>query len=281
MKSRKRRLAAVLALLFLVCPVVVSAQNQEDAAAKVSGPGGVLSGVDFVVTITKAEDAPPVEYAIYSATGEALATGVATGPVTEVEALNVVASSELPVRAVVEGRETIIDPMLLPGWVSILPPLIAIALALIFKEVIISLFAGVWLGAFLWTGMNPLGAALRVVDTFAMPAIADASHASIIVFSLMIGGMVGVIGRNGGTYGIVDELAPYATTPRRGLLATYAQGLAIFFDDYANTLIVGHTMRPVTDRLRVSREKLAYIVDSTAAPVASIVIVSTLSLIHI
>src|SRR5680860_795663 len=116
-------------------------------------------------------------------------------------------------------------------------------------RVIISLFAGVWLGAFLWTGMNPLGAALRVVDTFAMPAIADASHASIIVFSLMIGG-------NGGTYGIVDELAPYATTPRRGLLATYAQGLAIFFDDYANTLIVGHTMRPVTDRLRVSREKL-------------------------
>src|SRR5690606_22437628 len=64
-------------------------------------------------------------------------------------------------------------------------------------------------------------------------------------------------------------------TPRRGLLATFAQGLAIFFDDYANALIVGNTMRPVTDRLRVSREKLAFVVDSTSAPVASVMFVST------
>jgi Na+/H+ antiporter NhaC len=82
--------------------------------------------------------------------------------------------------------------------------------------------------------------------------------------------MVGVITRSGGTHGIVDALTPYATTPRRGLLMPPgSQGLAIFFDDYANTLIVGNTMRPVTDRLRISREKLAYIVDSTAAPMAA------------
>jgi Na+/H+ antiporter NhaC len=84
--------------------------------------------------------------------------------------------------------------------------------------------------------------------------MADTDHTAIIIFSLLIGGMVGVMGRNGGTYGIVERLAPLATTPRRGQLAAYAQGLAIFFDDYANTLIVGNTMRPVTDRLRVSRE---------------------------
>jgi Na+/H+ antiporter NhaC len=87
--------------------------------------------------------------------------------------------------------------------------------------------------------------------------------------------MVGVISRSGGTRGIVERLTPYATTSRRGQLATWAMGVAVFFDDYANTLIVGSTMRPVTDRLRISREKLAYIVDSTAAPVASVVPIST------
>jgi len=87
--------------------------------------------------------------------------------------------------------------------------------------------------------------------------------------------MVGLISRNGGTRGIVDAVAPLASTPRRGKMSTFAAGLAIFFDDYANTLIVGNTMRPITDRLRISREKLAYIVDSTAAPVAALIPVST------
>jgi Na+/H+ antiporter NhaC len=87
--------------------------------------------------------------------------------------------------------------------------------------------------------------------------------------------MVGVISKSGGTRGIVEAVRPLATSPRRAQLAAYLSGLAIFFDDYANTLIVGNTMRPITDRMKVSREKLAYIVDSTAAPVAAIVFVST------
>jgi Na+/H+ antiporter NhaC len=87
--------------------------------------------------------------------------------------------------------------------------------------------------------------------------------------------MVGVITKSGGTRGIVERLTPYATDSRRGQLATWVLGVLVFFDDYANTLIVGSTMRPITDRLRVSREKLAYIVDSTAAPVASVMPIST------
>src|SRR5688500_17182270 len=75
--------------------------------------------------------------------------------------------------------------------------------------------------------------------------------------------------------GIVDRVRNYATTPRRGQLTAWIMGVLIFFDDYANTLIVGSTMRPVTDKLRISREKLSYIVDSTAAPVASIFPIST------
>jgi Na+/H+ antiporter NhaC len=143
--------------------------------------------------------------------------------------------------------------------------------------VVTALFAGVWLGAFAVAGFDPLAAVWRVVDTFAVPALGDVDggHTQIVVFSLLLGGMVGVISRNGGTLGIVEAVAPFARTARRGKLATWVAGLAIFFDDYANTLIVGNTMRPITDRLRISREKLAYLVDSTAAPVAALVPIST------
>lgn len=163
----------------------------------------------------------------------------------------------------------------LGGWTSLLPPLLAIVLALVFREVVTALFFGVWLGALFFADLNPIAATLRSIDTFITPALVDADHAAILVFSFLLGGMVGVISKSGGTRGIVEALRPLATTPRRAQLATYLSGLAIFFDDYANTLIVGNTMRPITDRMKVSREKLAYIVDSTAAPVAAIVFVST------
>jgi Na+/H+ antiporter NhaC len=163
----------------------------------------------------------------------------------------------------------------LPGWLSVLPPLLAIALALIFKDVLLSLFAGLFIGSLFLYGWDPLAAFARSIDTFIVPALADADRASILVFSTLLGGMVGIISRSGGTQGIVDRISHLATTARRGQVATWLMGVLIFFDDYANTLIVGSTMRPITDRLRISREKLAYIVDSTAAPIASIVPIST------
>ncbi|HUO83872.1 MAG TPA: Na+/H+ antiporter NhaC family protein [Thermoanaerobaculia bacterium] len=163
----------------------------------------------------------------------------------------------------------------IPGWLSVVPPLLAIALALIFKDVILSLFAGVFVGAWILVHWNPFTAFARTIDQFIAPALADADHAKIIIFSTLLGGMVGLITRSGGSHGIVERLRGWATSARRGQVATWLMGLFIFFDDYANTLIVGSTMRPVTDRLRISREKLAYIVDSTAAPVASVVPIST------
>ncbi|HSL82364.1 MAG TPA: Na+/H+ antiporter NhaC family protein, partial [Thermoanaerobaculia bacterium] len=163
----------------------------------------------------------------------------------------------------------------LPGWLSVLPPLIAIGLALLFKDVLVSLFVGVFSGALILHSWNPITAFARSIDSFVAPALADDSHARILIFSTLLGGMVGVISKSGGTRGIVEYLSRFASNTRRGQLATWAMGVAIFFDDYANTLIVGSTMRPVTDRLRISREKLAYIVDSTAAPVASVVPIST------
>ena len=152
-----------------------------------------------------------------------------------------------------------------PGWLSVVPPLIAILLALVFRQVVPALLAGVWVGAWIVTG-DPFSGLLRTLDRYAVTALADADHASIIVFTMLLGGTIGVISRAGGTAGMVDAFARYATSSRRGQLVAWAMGVAIFFDDYANTLIVGNTMRPITDRLRISREKLAYLVDSTAAP---------------
>lgn len=163
-------------------------------------------------------------------------------------------------------------------WTSILPPLLAIVLAMLTRQIIPSLIAGVWLGAWLLEGLSVAGLGTSLLDTVGVhivEALADPDHVMIIVFTLMIGGMVGIIRRNGGTDGIVKNITRWTSTSRRGQLATGGLGVAVFFDDYANTLVVGNTMRPITDRLRISREKLAYIVDSTAAPVATLGIFTT------
>ena len=164
------------------------------------------------------------------------------------------------------------------SWISIIPPLVAILLALLLRQVIPALFAGIWLGAWAINGFTLTGLWLGLLQSFQkhiLNALADADHAAVILFSLMIGGTVGIISRNGGMQGIVNLIVTWADDARRASLATATMGLAVFFDDYANTLVVGNTMRPVTDSMKISRAKLAYIVDSTAAPVACIAFVTT------
>ena len=163
-------------------------------------------------------------------------------------------------------------------WISILPPLFAIVLALYLRQVIPALFMGVWLGAWAINGFTLPGLWQGLLESFQqhiLAAVADADNAAVVLFSLMIGGTVGIISRNGGMQGIVNLIVTWASDARRACLATATMGLAIFFDDYANTLVVGNTMRPVTDSMKISRAKLAYIVDSTAAPVATIAFVTT------
>jgi len=176
----------------------------------------------------------------------------------------------------------IVGLALLPGgdtavgaWWSLLPPLVAIVLALAFHDVLIALVAGIWIGTTMVAGGNPAAGFLRLIDTNVREALVNSDHMSIIVFSMLLGGMVAVIGKSGGTLGVVRALEPFATTPRRAQVVTWFMGVLIFFDDYSNTLIVGNTMRPVTDRHMVSREKLAFLVDATAAPVACVALVST------
>lgn len=169
-------------------------------------------------------------------------------------------------------------PAVAGTWISITPPLLAIALALLFRQVIPALFLGLWLGAWAIQGFSFSGLWIGLLDSFQvhlLNSFADADNAAVILFSLMIGGMVGIISRNGGMHGIVKHIVAWADNARHACMATAAMGLTIFFDDYANTLVVGNTMRPVTDSMKISRAKLAYLVDSTAAPVACIFLVTT------
>ncbi len=182
---------------------------------------------------------------------------------------------------VVDGEtfEKEINPIAL--WLSVMPPLIAILLALVFKEVVTSLVFGIFVGAFIIQYhqegflLGLVGAFQAVISEYIVDSVNDSGHISVILFSTIIGGMVAVISKNGGMQGVVNRISKFASNAKNGQLATWFLGVAIFFDDYANTLVVGNTMRPVTDKLKISREKLAYLVDSTAAPVAAIAFVTT------
>ena len=177
-----------------------------------------------------------------------------------------------------DGETSTAELRVLPGWISLMPAFLAIAVALLLRNVVPALLLGLWLGATALQGFTPLGSLKGLMDVFAVfivNALADPDHAAIILFTMMIGGMVGIITRNGGMASIVRVVVSKAKTAIGGQISVWLMGLMIFFDDYANTLVVGNTARSVTDHLKISREKLAYIVDSTAAPVVCLALVTT------
>ena len=264
--------------LFLLATSLAAFAPQAALAQEVTNlPKVILGGVPFTLDVSGGGDTS-LGYEVRDAQGTLLSSGtVAPRETATATALVVSGRDWLPLTVSIGDTTHQIARPYAPGWFSLVPPLVAILLALIFREVITALLAGIWLGALAVAGYDPLSALWRTIDTYAVPALGDVDggHTQIVVFSLLLGGLVGIVARNGGTQGIVDAVSPFASTSRRGKIATWLAGLAIFFDDYANTLIVGNTMRPITDRLKISREKLAYIVDSTAAPVAAMVPIST------
>ncbi len=157
-------------------------------------------------------------------------------------------------------------------WLSVLPPIIAIALALITKEVISSLLIGIFAGALIYSGGNIIH---MVTTTFEIMGSRIGSNVNILIFLGLLGSLVVVVTKAGGSsaYG---EWASSKIKSRRGAsLATVFLGCLIFIDDYFNCLTVGTVMRPVTDKHRISRAKLAYLLDATAAPVCIIAPVSS------
>ena len=162
-----------------------------------------------------------------------------------------------------------------PGLPSILPPLVAILLAVALRAVLVALASGVWVGATFLAGNDPVRGLLASADQFTVGALAHRGNATVVLFILVLGGAVGVITQSGGGVGLARLVTRRVQATRGGLFGTWLMGLMIFFDDYTNALLVGSTMRPVTDRLRVSREKLAFVVDATSAPMASIAIIAS------
>ncbi|RBQ24801.1 MAG: Arginine/ornithine antiporter ArcD [Methanocorpusculum sp. MCE] len=166
------------------------------------------------------------------------------------------------------------------GFVTLLAPLLALLLAFLTKNVLLSLFLGVINGAWtlcLVTGTifgAASGAFLNSTDYF-VATMADRWDAGILMQVLVIGALIALISRMGGMRGLATLITRIAKGPRSAQVAIWLSGWIIFFDDYANALIIGPIMRTVCDKFRISREKLAYLVDSTAAPVAGIVLVST------
>ncbi len=194
------------------------------------------------------------------------------------------------------------------GPESLLPPLVAIALAMITRKVVLPLAVGVFVGAFLLARENAADLSLYDLVPFLEVSEADRgsrrietawwhtplvflksmkesidskSHLQALAFSLLFGAMVGVLEVGGGMRSLIQRLSRKVKTRRGAQTMIATSGLAIFFDDYANTLLLGGTMRSTADRYGISREKLAYLVDSTAAPVAGLSVVSTWAAIEI
>ncbi|WP_035291554.1 Na+/H+ antiporter NhaC family protein [Clostridium sp. KNHs214] len=166
------------------------------------------------------------------------------------------------------------------GFWTLVPPVVAIVLAFMTKNVVLSLFLGVFSGAILLqlNGVNLISvvptAFLMVVNQI-LKSLADPWNAGIILQCLAIGGLIALISKMGGAKAIAESLSKKAKSPVSVQIITWILGILVFFDDYANSLIVGPIMRPVTDKMKVSREKLAFIIDATAAPIAGIALIST------
>jgi len=162
-----------------------------------------------------------------------------------------------------------------PGLLSLLPPLIAIVIAVLTRSVTPALFLGVWLGATMLTGWNPLMGLYTAFSDFIIPSVGNEDNATILIYCAFFGGLIAVLRQSGGTDALARAISIKVRTARGAQASTIGLGLVIFFEDYFNALTVGNVMRPLTDRHRVSREKLAYLVDSTSAPICLLGPVST------
>ena len=160
--------------------------------------------------------------------------------------------------------------MFIGTWWSLVPPLLAIVLALVTKEVYSSLFIGVAMGALLYTGFHPWNAFVALFDI-----MKNSMNLNILIFDVLLGMIIVLMSKSGGSAAYGKWAGTKIKSKKSAMLATTGLGVLIFVDDYFNCLTVGSVMRPVTDRFKVSRAKLAYIIDATAAPVCIIAPISS------
>lgn len=155
-----------------------------------------------------------------------------------------------------------------PSWYSILPPILAIVLAIWSKQVILSLFAGIWIGYTLLNGFNPLLGVSAGFDGI-INVFTDPGDTRVLIFTLVIGSLIATIEHSGGVRGFVHflETRHWVHNPVRAQILAWATGLVIFIESNITLLVAGSVSRPLFDRYKISREKLAYLIDATSAPV--------------
>lgn len=163
----------------------------------------------------------------------------------------------------------------IPACLMLLPLLTTIGLIFATKNLMFSLFMGAYCSAFLLYDYNPITAMARLFDTQIPDVLRDNEYSILILYSWMLTGLSAVIAKSGGAKGIKNLIVKHGITSVGGQLATFLMGFGLFFDDYTSMILVGNAARPITDIVNVSREKLAFIVDCTAAPIASIVPISS------
>ena len=180
----------------------------------------------------------------------------------------------LPMAAFAEGGDAAQPAVYATFW-SLVPPIVAIALALITKEVYSSLFVGILIGGLLYAGGNPEGTVLHVFSDGIVSVLSNSYNVGILIFLVILGSIVAMMNKAGGSAAFGRWASSKIKTPAGAQLATIALGVLIFIDDYFNCLTVGSVMRPVTDKQNVSRAKLAYLIDATAAPICIIAPISS------
>lgn len=167
------------------------------------------------------------------------------------------------------------DEAAIGHWSSLLPPIVAVAVALGFRHLVAALTSALVLGAMLAFGPWPWVFLPRAAVEVVWANVTGNFSLSIFGFLFALVGLIHIVGRSGGVHGMVAQLSRVARGPRSTKFAAMLAGFVVFFDDYSNTIVVGSTMRALFDRFRISREKLAYIVDSTTAPIAGLAVLST------
>jgi hypothetical protein len=172
-------------------------------------------------------------------------------------------------------KPTDFSTFVMPGVLSLLPPIITLLLSVLLRQVMVALLVGIWSGAMLLSAGNPIAGLLRTFDTYVVNAFLADGHAGILLFTFILGGMIAVVQKCGGAMGLALAAKPFAKNRFRGQLTTIGLGCLIFFDDYSSILIVGNSLKPLLRTIHVSPEKFALIVHTMGVCLASFFPVSS------
>ena len=157
-----------------------------------------------------------------------------------------------------------------PRWLSLLPPLVTLGASVAMRQVVLAMLLGIWSGALLLNAGNPLIAGMRTFDYYFVGAFISAEHAGVVLFTLLLGGTIGLVQKSGGALGLANLVRGLFTSRRSGSLSTMGLGSLLFFDDYSSILIVGNSLRPLVAAVGLSAAKFAYIAHVMGVVLASL-----------